>query len=207
MIWIDAIPNPKLIFPYTLSTFWQLNVTSSMSERISYWPVRHGGTEQGRNHTKESLVVFGSGQAGWVVELTILHETNQTYFKPSNNKFASEVVVTVLSPRTLSSPSLPGRPSTSTLSRFAKLTCAMHRMHGKANKQNVEVDPDQKEISPPATKARLMPKSWHAARWTCSSQAGSPNGSPGYNQELTEQETADDELLLSLSESHRPASR
>ena len=50
-----------------------------MSERISYWPVRHGGTEQGRNHTKESLVVFGSGQAGWVDELTILHETNQTY--------------------------------------------------------------------------------------------------------------------------------
>ena len=133
-IWIDAIPNPKLIFPYTLSTFWQLNVTSSMSERISYWPVRHGGTEQGRNHTKESLVVFGSGQAGWVVELTILHETNQTYFKPSNKQICIEVLVTVLSPRTLSSPSLPGRPSTSTLSRFAKLTCAMHRMHGKQTK-------------------------------------------------------------------------
>ena len=57
-----------------------------MSERISYWPVRHGGTEQGRNHTKVSLVVFGSGQAGWVDELTILHETNQTYFKPSNKQ-------------------------------------------------------------------------------------------------------------------------
>ena len=83
------------------------------------------------------------------------------------------MVVTVLSPRTLSSPSTPGRPNTSTFSRLAKLTW-MDVFQTKGLPYEYQAF----EAPPLATRALLWPKSWHAASWTCSSLAWSPIGSP-----------------------------